>query len=306
MSVDFRRLKTVSLRQRKHLVKVEAFGRPAPGTQLSAWIDSLPDLLAGKQLKTLIAALRLAKTQGRSIIWSLGAHVLKCGLAPYLTGLMEKRYVSHLALNGAGIVHDFEIAYCGETSEDVAEALEDGSFGTAEETGRFLGDVLTDDYGRSLGLGLGSLLGRRISQSEMPQRAHSVLGRAWELKVPATVHAALGADVVHIHPAVDWEKLGGLLRRDFETFAAALPGLSDGGIYLNVGSAVLMPEVFLKALSLVRNVGKRVEAFTAVNLDMIQHYRPRVNVLERPGGKAIQLTGHHEILIPLIAGALLE
>ncbi|MBI3893765.1 MAG: hypothetical protein HY303_19775 [Candidatus Wallbacteria bacterium] len=306
MSFDFRRLKTVSLLRRKHLVTVPAFGRPQPGSGIGDWIETLPDILAARSLKRLVAALRDARAKGRSIIWSIGAHVLKCGLAPYLTALMERRYLTHLAMNGAGLVHDFEIAFCGETSEDVAESIADGSFGTAEETGRFLGQVLSDDYGRSLGLGLGALLGRRIAVDELPHGQHSLLARAWELKVPATIHAALGADVVHIHPAVDWERLGGLLKRDFEVFAAGLPGLSDGGVYLNVGSAVLLPEVFLKALSLVRNVGKRVDGFTAVNLDMQQHYRPRVNVLERPGGEPIQIIGHHEILIPLLAGALMD
>jgi hypothetical protein len=304
VDLDFSKLKTVSLRRRRHLVKLEAFGCPAAGGSTAAFIDSLPDILAGKRLKRLVAALRTGRTGGQALVWALGAHVLKCGLAPYLIRLMEQRFITRLALNGAGLVHDFELACCGETSEDVAESLADGSFGTADETGLFLGEALA--AAGATREGLGAAAGRLIVEQGLPHRAHSVLARGWELGVPVTVHAALGADVVHIHPACDWQQLGALLRRDFESFAGGLPALSGGGVYLNVGSAVLLPEVFLKALSLVRNLGHDVRGFTAANLDMVDHYRPRVNVLERPGGEALQLTGHHELLVPLLAGALLE
>lgn len=297
-------LRTVSLKDRCHLVHAHQLGDPSRHAGLHDFVQSLPDLLAGRALKALVAAVRKGRLSGRKLIWGLGGHVVKSGVTPYLVALMERGFVNHIAVNGAFIIHDFELAFCGETSEVVADSLRDGSFGMARETGEILGSLMCSPEARSCGIA--AHVGEALQGSEYPHRSLSLLAHAHRLSVPVSVHMALGTDVVHYHPTFDWGAAGAAARRDFDRFLDAVAGLDGGGVYLNVGSAVVLPEVFLKAVSLTRNRGGALAGFTTVVLDMIDHYRPRENVLKRPGGTGLQILGHHEILIPLIAGALLE
>jgi hypothetical protein len=272
-------------------------------------VDGLPRLLAGETLLSLRDEILRARAKGRPILWGLGAHVLKVGLSRVLIDLMERGFVTGLALNGAGIVHDFELAVAGQTSEDVEAGLGRGVFGMARETGEEVNRATT--LGDRDGLGLGAAVGRYLC-GRRPRPRHldvSLLAAAWRLGLPATVHVAVGTDVVHLHPACDPAALGRATHLDFRLFAAQVARLGGGGAYLNVGSAVVLPEVFLKAVALARNLGHRLSDFATANLDFIQSYRPVVNVVERPvkgTGRGYRLTGHHEILVPLLAAALVE
>jgi hypothetical protein len=246
-----------------------------------------------------------AKHAGKPVIWGLGGHVIKCGLAPILIDLMRRGYATAFAMNGSASIHDFEIALAGCTSEDVEAVLPGGRFGVAEETGREWNKALDPN------MGIGEALGRCLERSGSPEHARdSILFRAWQSRVAVTVHVAVGTDTPHMHPAIDPRALGAATHNDFRLFCSLVARLNDGGVYINAGSAVVMPEVFLKAVSCVRNLGHELRNFTTVNLDFLQHYRPRVNVLERPhaqaGGQGYSLTGHHEIMIPLLAAALIE
>jgi hypothetical protein len=301
---DLGRLRTVPLAERRHLVHEGALGKPGAHAGLNAFLESMPDLLAAKSLKDLVARMRAARNAKRGLVWGLGAHVLKVGVGPWLIELMKSGWITHLSLNGAGVIHDFELAYCGQTSEDVAQALRDGSFGMARETGEQLGALISGPEARAEGAG--AHVGRAIAASSFPHRHLSVLGAAHRLGVPVSVHVALGGDVLHHHPAFDWGGAAQAARRDFERMLDAVESLNGGGVYLNVGSAVLLPEVFLKAVSIVRNLGRPLGEFTTVVLDMLDHYRPRENVLARPGGTGIKILGHHEIMLPLLSGLLLE
>jgi hypothetical protein len=252
-----------------------------------------------------VDAITAAQTKNKPVIWGIGGHVIKCGMAPVLIDLMRRGFATAFAMNGSAAIHDFEIALAGATSEDVEAVLPDGRFGAAEETGR--------EWNRALqpGIGAGEALGCALDRLAARQFADaSLLLQAWGAKVPVTVHVAIGTDTPHMHPAVNPETLGSATHLDFRLFCSLVAALDGGGIYINVGSAVVMPEVFLKAVSCVRNLGHELRGFTTVNLDFLQHYRPRMNVVERPhaqsGGKGYALTGHHEILIPLIAAALIE
>jgi len=276
-----RPLRTVSLKERRHLVHARDLGRPGAHTGLNAFIDSLPDLLAARSLRLLLERVRAAQATHRGVVWGLGAHVVKVGVTPWLVKLMESGHLTHLALNGAGVIHDFELAYCGETSEDVAAAIRDGSFGMARETGELLGALFSAP--EATVTGLGNHVARAIAESDYPHRDISLLAAAHRLKVPVSVHIAFGADVLHHHPALDWGACARAARRDFELLLEAVYTLDGGGVYLNVGSAVLLPEVFLKAVSVARNVGQPLAKFTTAVLDMLDHYRPRENVLARPG-----------------------
>lgn len=308
--LDFAGLRTVPLRERGGKVRIEHFARPyEKGVGLAGWLDSLPRLLAAEGFRALVETLEAARKRGKPVIWGLGGHVIKCGLAPVLIELMERGFAAGFALNGAAAIHDFEIALAGATSEDVEAALPDGRFGTAEETGRELNQAIAE--GDREGLGIGEALGRRLEGLADPASApFSLLLAAWRRSVPVTVHVAIGADTPHTHPAADGAAIGRASHRDFRLFCALVAELDQGGVYLNVGSAVILPEVFLKAVSVVRNLGRRLEEFTTANLDFLLHYRPRVNVLERPhagaGGRGIALTGHHELMLPLLAAALIE
>jgi hypothetical protein len=270
-------------------------------------LASLPRILAGDTLRSLAAEIARARSRRKPIVWGLGAHVLKVGLSPVILDLMERGFVTGIALNGAGIVHDFELAVAGQTSEDVEAGLGTGAFGMARETGEELSDAIA--AGDRDGLGLGAAVGRHLARRRPRHLAVSLLAAAHRLGLPATVHVAVGTDIVHMHPRLDPGALGRATHLDFRLFAAQVARLGGGGVYLNVGSAVLLPEVFLKAVTLVRNLGHPLRDFATANLDFLQSYRPSTNVVERPTrgvGRGYRLTGHHEILVPLLAAALLE
>ncbi len=308
--MDFGKLKTISLHERGGKVTTALFARPhTAGGGVTGLLDSLPRLLAADSLRAVVAALLRARAEGKAILWGLGGHVIKCGLAPVLLDLARRGFATAFSMNGSASIHDYEIAIAGSTSEDVEAVLPDGRFGSAEETGREMNQAIS--AGASDGIGIGEALGRRLQQSALPECAPlSLLHQAWQLGIPVTVHVAMGTDTPHTHPAADPAAIGAATHHDFRLFCSLVAGLHMGGVYVNVGSAVVMPEVFLKALSAARNLGHPVERFTTVNFDFLQHYRPRVNVVERPhaqsGGKGYAITGHHEILLPLLAAALIE
>ncbi|HLA79183.1 MAG TPA: hypothetical protein VJU18_16520 [Vicinamibacteria bacterium] len=306
--LELDRIRTYPLAGRKSKVTLAQFARPhLPGTGLAAFLDSLPRILAGDSLRALVQEILRARERGKPILWGLGGHVLKVGLSPVLIDLMEKGLVTGIALNGAGVVHDFELAVAGQTSEEVAETLGSGEFGMARETGEGINRAVAD--GDRDGLGLGAAVGRHLVQTASPHLGVSLLGAAYRLGLPATVHVAIGTDIVHLHPACDPAALGRSSHLDFRLFAAQVAELGGGGVYLNVGSAVLLPEVFLKAVTLARNLGHDLRDFATANLDFIQSYRPLTNVVQRPTrgvGRGYSLTGHHELLVPLLAAALLE
>jgi hypothetical protein len=303
---DLSGLRTVSLKDRGGKVRQSDFAAVCqPGSGIAGLLNSLPKILAGDSFRAVVGAVAAARSQGKPVIWGMGGHVIKCGLAPVLIDLMHRRFATGFAMNGSASIHDFEIALAGSTSEDVEAVLPDGRFGAAEETGR--------EWNRALvpGLGAGEALGKALQPITPAEHAPaSLLVQAWRAKVPVTVHVAVGTDTPHTHPAVNAEALGAATHRDFRLFCTMVAALNGGGVYINAGSAVVLPEVFLKALSCVRNLGHEVRDFTTVNMDFLQHYRPRVNVVERPhsqaGGRGYSLTGHHEIMIPLLAAALTE
>lgn len=308
--LDFSELRTVPLKARGGKVRAEDFGRLyQKGGGIVAWLDSLPKILAGSSFRSVVGALRNARARRKPILWGLGGHVVKCGLAPVLIDLMQRGYATAFALNGSAAIHDFEIALAGHTSEDVEAVLPDGRFGSAEETGREMNRAVTAAAAESLGMG--EALGRRLQEIADPAYAPaSLLVQAFRQAIPVCVHVAIGTDTPHTHPAVDAAAIGSASHRDFRLFCSLARELHDGGVYLNVGSAVVLPEVFLKAVAAVRNLGYPLANFTTVNFDFLQHYRPRVNVVERPhaqsGGQGIALTGHHELMIPLLAAVLIE
>ena len=301
---------TYPLASRKSKVARSAFARPhGRGGSLASFVEGLPRILAGETLRALRDEILRARARRRPVVWGLGAHVIKVGLSPVLVDLMERGLVTGIALNGAGVVHDFEVAVAGRTSEDVAASLGTGAFGMARETGEEVNRAIVE--GDKAGLGLGAAVGRHLHERR-PRPPHldaSLLAAAWRLGLPATVHVAIGTDIVHLHPACDPGAVGRATHLDFRTFAGEVARLGGGGVYLNVGSAVVLPEVFLKAVTLARNLGHPVAGFATANLDFLQSYRPGVNVVERPvagTGRGYRLTGHHEILVPLLAAALVE
>jgi hypothetical protein len=301
-------IKTYPLAARKSKVTLADFGRPhRRGLSASELLDSLPRILGGEALRKVASEIARARALDKPILWGLGAHVLKVGLSPLVIDLMRRGYVTGVALNGAGIVHDFELAVAGHTSEDVAAGLGEGAFGMARDTGEEVNRAIVE--GDADGLGIGAALGRYLLARRPAHLDVSVLAAAWRLGLPATVHVALGTDIVHMHPGCDPAAVGRATHLDFRSFAAAVARLGGGGVYLNVGSAVLLPEVFLKAVTLARNLGHPVTDFATVNLDFIQSYRPNTNVVSRPtqgSGRGYSLTGHHEVLVPLLAAALIE
>jgi hypothetical protein len=300
---DLSLIKTVPIARRANKVDPTLLARaPAGGRGFEAFLASLPDILAARDLRAVIADIAAAAGR-KSVVALLGGHVIKVGLGPLLVHLLDRGVVTHIAMNGAAAIHDFELAAFGGTSEDVAAGLGDGTFGMAEETGREMNAAIA--AGRSEGWGLGEALGRWLERrADLPGREPCVLLAAHRRGTPVTVHVTVGADIIHQHPAADGAATGELTFRDFRRLAAALPGLHEGGVVLNLGSAVVMPEVFLKALTVARNLGQgRPTHFTAVDCDMIRQYRPRLNVVQRPteaGGRGYLLTGHHELLVPLI------
>ncbi|MFI5183663.1 MAG: hypothetical protein ACHQNV_04635 [Vicinamibacteria bacterium] len=306
--LDLTAARTYPLASRKSKVRLKDFARPhTRGGSVSRFLASLPRILAGETLRALSADVRRGRARRKPLLWGLGAHVLKVGLSPVIIDLMERGFVTGLAFNGAGIVHDFELAVAGQTSEDVGEGLGSGEFGMARETGEELNRAIVS--GDRDGLGLGAAVGRYIAERKPKHVAISILASAWRLGLPATVHVALGTDIIHMHPACDPGAVGRASHLDFRIFAGQVALLGGGGVYLNVGSAVLLPEVFLKAVTLARNLGHELTDFAAANLDFIQAYRPSTNVVSRPTrgvGRGYSLTGHHEIMIPLLAAGLIE
>ena len=306
--IDPRQASTYPLNQRSSKVAAQGLGTPwRAGGSLKEFLDSLPGILAAPDLSEIAGRIATAVRSGRPVVLGMGAHPLKVGLSPLIIDLLERGIIAAVALNGAGIIHDFELAYQGATSEDVAASLDTGQFGMAQETGEFLNTAVQTGVIQQ-GVGIGRAVGDRMLAEQLPHAELSVLAACARLKVPACVHVAIGTDIIHMHPSVDGRAIGEGSLRDFHLLTSVVAQL-EGGVFLNLGSAVIIPEVFLKALSLARNLGHPVRTLTTVDLDFIRHYRPTVNVVHRPtqqGGRGFQLTGHHEILFPLLCAAVLE
>ena len=308
---DLAAVRTVPISLRPNKVRAEEFAAPPPDgpRSFANFLASLPDVLVARDFSRVVDAIAQAKLHGRGVVVMLGGHVVKTGLARLLVDLMRRGIITHLAMNGSAAIHDYEVARFGGTSEDVAAGLRDGTFGMAEETGRELNEAFI--AGMRDGRGMGESIA--VALEAIPALAYrelSVVLAAHELGVPVTVHAALGAEIIHQHPAASGAAIGDTSHRDFRRLAGSLPSLHDGGVVLNVGSAVIMPEVFLKALTIARNLNNGVPTdFTTCDLDMQRHYRPRMNVVQRPtlaGGTGYEITGHHELMVPLLAWAVVE
>lgn len=303
-----KKLKTYSIKSRKSKVKINDFAKPSQaGKSFYEFLNSLPNILAVKDLNEIASLIASAFNNDKTVIAAMGAHVIKVGLSPLIIDLMEQGIIHAVALNGACIVHDFEVAFAGMTSEDVDAELSKGTFGMAEETGKYLNNAIKS--GARKGWGIGKSTGEMINNSDFPYKKLSILAAGARLGIPVTVHVGIGTDIIHLHPQMDGRATGEGSRRDFSLFAGVVSRL-EGGVYLNIGSAVILPEIFLKAITLVRNLGYKVQNFSTVNMDFIQHYRPLTNVVRRPTkngtGRGYTLTGHHEIMVPLLAAAIVE
>jgi deoxyhypusine synthase len=305
--LDFSKVRTYPVIKRFSKVEAALLGRKIKkGATLRSFLRGLPEILAAQQLKIIARKIAECRRKDKTILLGMGAHPIKVGLSPLIIDFMERGIIHAIALNGAGVIHDFELAYMGETSEDVAAALKDGSFGMAEETGAFINAAISE--GARNRLGVGAAVGAAIVNHRLPHRRLSILATAARLEIPVTSHIAIGTDIIHMHPKADGRALGECSLRDFHTLTSVVAAL-DSGVYLNFGSAVVLPEVFLKAVSLARNLGNPVQDLTTVNLDFLQHYRPLTNVVHRPtlgSGKGYHLTGHMEIMVPLLFAAVLE
>lgn len=307
-------VRTYPLASRKSKVNVGDFAKPAKNATLAKFLDSLPRILAAENLRELLGAVHAARKQGAAILWGMGGHVVKVGLGPILIDLMNRGFVSGIAMNGAALIHDFEIALAGNTSEDVEAALGQGQFGMAEETGKYLNEIAK--LAQRIHIGYGEAAGQFLNSGiiEVKHANSSILAAAHKRRIPVTVHLAIGTDIPHMHAAADGAALGYATHRDFRLFCALVDRMHPGGVYLNWGSAVLLPEVFLKAVSVVRNLGVPLRPITTANFDFIQHYRPLQNVVKRPTApgrshkgpesRGFAITGHHELLLPLVAAAL--
>ena len=307
--MDFSKVKVYSLKGRKSKVNIAEFAKPyAKKAAFSDFYNGLPDILAVKNFKALVEALVSARKRRKMVIFMLGAHVIKCGLSPLVIDLMKRGLIKTVSLNGAGIVHDVEIAMAGRTSEDVGEGILKGTFGMAKETSEFVNKSI--NIGCKMGFGIGEVLGKRIADSPFKNSSLSLLAAGYKFNVPVCVHVALGTDIVHQSPLADGAAIGEGSMVDFRKLVEAVGGLGGGGVVINFGSAVILPEVFLKAINLARNLGRRVKGFTAANFDMYTHYRPMQNILLRPTqkgfGKGYNFIGHHEIMLPLLYRALIE
>lgn len=305
--LDFKDLHTYSIHDRHSKVTVNDFARPpVAGMTVRDLVDSLPRQLAGSDFPELVQRIADAHGNGKPVLLGMGAHVIKVGLSPVLIALMRRGIVTGIALNGAGIVHDAEIAMAGRTSEEVADVLGAGAFGAARETGEVLNGAIC--RGAEKNIGLGEAVGEVLLEQDFPYNSQSLLAQSRKMDIPATVHVALGTDIIHIHPGADGAAIGQTSHHDFQVFCSQVACL-EGGVYLNIGSAVVLPEVFLKALTVVRNLGYEVRNITTANFDFIRHYRPAVNVVQRPTleeGRGFNFTGHHELMIPLLAAALFD
>ncbi len=305
--LDYSRLKTYSIMDRHSTVSVKDFSQPWKNNgRFSDFLDTLPAILAGNDIRDVIHAISLAARNRRPVCFAMGGHVIKTGMSPLLIDLMQKKIITLVAMNGSGIIHDLEIALTGKTSEDVAQTIGSGSFGMARETTALINQAIKNAHAQSIGLG--RAVGSLILEENLEYRTSSLTASAAALDIPLTVHVAIGTDIVHMHPDFDAAACGAASHYDFKEFASHITRL-ENGVFINAGSAVILPEVFLKAITLVRNLGHTVDEFTTVNLDFIRHYRPMTNVVNRPTmgkGKGISLVGHHEILIPLIAAGVIE
>jgi deoxyhypusine synthase len=305
--LDPARASTRKLAELSRLVRLADFARPlAPGATFGQFLDTLPNVLAARDFRELARRIAHAHRTGRTFLLMAGAHPIKTGLGPLICDLLRGGILSAVATNGAAIIHDFELALAGRTSENVGEGLREGSFGMAEETGAFLNRAAA--IAAEEGRGLGEVVGREIARRRLKYRRFSIFAAAYEAGAPATVHVAIGADIIHMHPSADGGAIGKSTLADFHRLTEVVGSLSRG-VVLNLGSAVIMPEVFLKALNLCRNLGRSVRGFTTADMDFVRHYRPRVNVVERPtqgGGRGIMLTGHHEIMFPMLVAAVQE
>jgi hypothetical protein len=305
---DLSGVRTYPLASRRSKVRAEDFARPhEPGGRFADWLAALPRILGARDVTAVAQAVRAARARNAGIVWGLGAHVIKTGLSPIIIDLMTRGYVSAIAMNGAGIIHDFEVALSGGTSEDVDEALGPGTFGMAEETGTMLNTAI--DSASAVRKGIGQAVGAMLGQLNPPHASLSIALAAHTLSIPLTVHVAIGSDIIHMHPDASGAAIGDASLRDFRYFASSVAQL-EHGVYVNCGSAVILPEVFLKAVALARNRGIALERLTTVNIDFMRMYRPHTNVVTRPvagtAGVGYSLVGHHEILIPLLAAAIID
>ncbi len=305
--LSFKKVKTFSLIRRKSKVSLSILATPSSkGDTVKSFINKLPHVLAVNDFIATVKAVVSARRNKRPVVLGMGAHPIKVGLSPLIIDLMKQDIITAVATNGACIIHDFELSFAGHTSEDVGEELSKATFGMAKETGRYLNRAITS--GVKKGYGIGRSVGELIYNGRFSFKENSIFGTAYELAIPSTVHIAIGTDIIHMHPDADGSSTGKGSFRDFKLLTSVVSDL-EGGVYINLGSAVIMPEVFLKALTVARNLGNKVENITTVNMDFIQHYRPRENVLRRPTmkkGSAYALTGHHEIMVPLLAAAIIE
>jgi len=306
--LDFNKVKTYSIRRRRSKVDTSLLAKPLkPKASARAFLDSLPNILKVKEFREVARHVVKARRRGKPVILMMGAHVIKCGLSPLVVDLVRRRIVTAVAMNGAGAIHDFELAYAGETSEDVAAALKDGSFGMVRETAAFINAAAREAAARKQGFG--AALGFAVGKKGLRHKDLSIAYACWRKGVPLTVHVAIGTDIVHQHADFCGADTGAASATDFRVLTREVARLDNGGVVLNIGSAVVMPEVFLKALSVARNLTKKVRGFTTANFDMNVHYRPMQNIVTRPvtgSGRGYYIVGHHEIMLPLLVQAILE
>lgn len=306
--IRIEKIKTYSIKARRSKVKMSDFAKVcAKKDSFGKFLSSLPDVLAASDFKKIVQAIISARRKNKPVIFMMGAHVIKCGLNPLIIDLIKKDIITLVALNGAGLIHDFEIAFLGRTSEDVGEAIKDGSFGMAEETAQYLNEAIK--IGAKRDLGIGEAVGRMIKEKGLAFKNLSILYNAKDKNIPVTIHVAIGTDIIHMHPSFDGTSTGRATQKDFHRLIEEVSRLGNGGVVINIGSAVILPEVFLKALAVARNLKFGVKNFITANFDMIRHYRPMQNVIIRPmltGGAGFDIAGHHEIMIPLLHRAIIE
>ncbi len=305
--IDLTNVETISIKRRKSKVRVADFAKVVDANaSFRKFVASLPRILVSEHLRNLVRDIRRSRRSRKPVIVLMGAHVIKVGLSPILIDLVNRKVVTAIGMNSAGVIHDVETALWGKTSEDVSENLLDGTFGMSKETGDFVNETLLEAYDEG-NMGYGEAIGRRLVEVKARYRKLSILAACYKQNVPVTVHVGIGADIVHQQPTMSGSATGELSFRDFKVLCQVVKDLRGGGVVMNLGSAVILPEVFLKALTVARNLGYAARGFTTANFDMFQHYRPRVNILERPtqdGGRGYQITGHHEIMIPLLAAMI--
>jgi len=308
IKINLDKLTTYPISKRKCKVRHEDFAKPpSKGAKFSDFYKSLPNILTGADFKAIVDAIVLSRSKKKPVIFMMGGHVIKCGLNPVIIELMKRKVITAISLNGSGAIHDFEVALIGRTSEDVPDALENGSFGMAKETALYINGALEEAVEKDIGAG--RAIAEVINDEKLPFRNQSLLYNAFKEGVLSTVHIAIGTDIIHQHPSFDAGSAGEASLRDFHNLIEEVAMLGDGGVALNIGSSVILPEVFLKAINVARNLGYKVKDFTACNFDMLQHYRPYQNVVTRPvksGGKGYNIIGHHEIMIPLLAQSIIE